>query len=83
LNFDLLETYSAASQTGTMGPIRRAINLILALALTVGCAAAFVYLLFYAAGFRIWMPVMSGVGVFVGLYWIWADYINADPRPEN
>jgi hypothetical protein len=66
-----------------LGPVRRAINLVLGLALTVGSAFASVYLLFYSAGFRFWMPVASGVGVFVGLYWLWADYINADPKSEQ
>jgi hypothetical protein len=29
------------------------------------------------------MPIAAGVGTFVGLYWLWADFINADPRPEK
>jgi hypothetical protein len=44
---------------------------------------ALVYLLFVAKGFYLWMPIGSGVMLFVGLYWLWADYINAEPRPEN
>jgi hypothetical protein len=39
--------------THQMGPVRRSINLVLALALTVGSAIALVYLLFYAAGFKL------------------------------
>jgi hypothetical protein len=55
---------------------RRAIALVFALALTIGSAFSLVYLLFYAAGFKVWMPVMSGVMLFIGLYWIWADYLK-------
>jgi hypothetical protein len=66
-----------------MGPVRRAISLICALILTGVSAAAFIWLLFYATRFRIWMPVSAGIGTFVGLYWLWADFINADPRPEK
>jgi hypothetical protein len=66
-----------------MGPVRRSINFILALTLTILSAWAFVWLLFFAAHFKFWMPVSAGVGTFVGLYWLWADFINADPRPEN
>jgi hypothetical protein len=29
------------------------------------------------------MPVSAGGGVFVGLYWLWADFINANPKPER
>jgi hypothetical protein len=66
-----------------MGPIRRAINLVLALALTAAGAFGLVYLLFYAAGWKGWMFMGTGAMFFVGLYWLWADFINADPRPEN
>jgi hypothetical protein len=66
-----------------MGPIRRSINLVLALALTGSCAFWFLYIFLYLDRFYIWMPVTAGVGTFVGLYWLWADFINADPRPEK
>jgi hypothetical protein len=61
-----------------MGPVRRSINLVAALALTGGSAYALVYLLFFAQGFYIWMPVSAGIGLTLGLYWLWEDFINAD-----
>ena len=70
-------------QIGRMGPVRRTINLICALGLTGARAFSFIYLIFYAHGFVAWMPVVAGVLTFVGLYWLWADFINADPRPEK
>jgi len=66
-----------------MGPVLRTISLVCALALTAGSAYALIYLLLYAAGFKIWMAAGAAVAVFFGLYWIWADFINADPRPEK
>jgi len=54
-----------------------------ALALTAGSGSALVFLLFYADRFYLWMPTSAGIALFVGGYWLWADFINADPRPEE
>jgi hypothetical protein len=72
-----------AGQIGRMGPVRRVVNLICALSLTGASAFSFIYLIFFAH--RVWplMVAVAGVLTFVGLYWLWADFINADPRPEN
>jgi hypothetical protein len=66
-----------------MGPMRRIISLTCALALSTASGAALFFLLFYADKFRFWMPVSAGVFLFIGLYWLYADFINADPRPEQ
>jgi len=65
------------------GPIRRTISFICALTLTSVSAFCLIYLLFYAARFKVWMPVSAGIFTFVGLYWLWTDFINADPTPEK
>ena len=65
-----------------MGPMRRVISLLCALALTGASAYAFVYLIFYASHYKFWMPTVAGMLTFVGLYWFWADFIK-DPRPEK
>jgi hypothetical protein len=78
-----VDEQTAADQKMMMGPVRRSINLICALAFLGGSACALVYILFYAKGFYYWMLVSSVLGVFVGLYWLWADFINADPRSEK
>jgi hypothetical protein len=72
-----------AGQIRRMGPVRRVVNLICALSLTGSGAFSFIYLTFFAH--RLWplMIAISGVLTFVGLYWLWADFINADPRPET
>jgi hypothetical protein len=66
-----------------MGPIRRTVGLIGALAMTGLCTYTLVYLLFFAKSFPIIVLPMVAVGTFIGLYWLWADYINADPKPES
>jgi hypothetical protein len=66
-----------------MGLVRRTINLICALGLTGTSVFSFIYFIFYAHNFFVWMLVASAVLTFVGLYWLWADFINADPRPET
>jgi len=67
-----------------MSPIRRAISLICALALTVAGGAWLLYPFISGDRFVLgWRPAAAGVPLFVGLYWLWADFINADPRPEK
>jgi len=66
-----------------MGPVRRTISLICALALMCASAYAFLYLIFYASRFKLWWPAGAAMLTFVGLYWLYADFINADPRPER
>jgi hypothetical protein len=75
-----------ASRVGgvkAMGPVRRTISLICALALTCASAYAFFYLIFYANHYKFLWHAGAGMLMFVGLYWLYADFINADPRPEK
>jgi hypothetical protein len=66
-----------------MSALRRAIHLIIALALTAVGFAEFVYLYFFAEAPRGWITVAAGLnGLCTGLYWLWDEYINA-PRPDN
>ena len=45
--------------------MRRTISFVLAVAMLLGCAYAFYFLLFEAAGYRFIWPAAAGVGVFV------------------
>jgi TPR repeat protein len=72
-----------------MGPVRRAINLICALGLTGAGAYFFFDFLFYhppraSHGGKFVALVIAGAATaaFLGLYWLWVDFINADPKPE-
>ena len=44
----------------------------------------FVFLLFFAkVPVKIMFILGAGMMLFGGLYWLWADYINAEPKPEK
>ena len=53
--------------------------MILALGLSAAGVGGFVYLLSFADGWKGWMIIASGTFGFIGLYWLWADFINAGP----
>jgi hypothetical protein len=66
-----------------MGPVRRIINFLAAMTLAaVGCGGLIYFLFFatYSRGVVLMGAATMGVA---GLYWLWVDFINADPRPEN
>jgi hypothetical protein len=54
-----------------------------ALALTVGGWGLFAYIMLFADHFRIWMVTAPAFAGTLGAIWLWADYIDADLRPEN
>ena len=62
--------------------LRRAIHLIIALALTAVGTAEFVYLYFFAEAPRGWITVAAGLMGCAGIYWLWDEYINAG-RPRD
>jgi hypothetical protein len=63
-----------------MGPIRRTFSLICALLLIAVCVAVLVWVFAYANSFRFVVPVSAGVGLFIGLWWLYTDFINATPK---
>jgi hypothetical protein len=65
-----------------MGPLRRTINLICALSLT-GAGLYVLSLLLTAERFQGRVAMAGAMMLSLGLYWLWADFINADPRPEQ
>lgn len=65
-----------------MSPIRRIINLVCALTLTLGGGAIVIFLLLFAHGWRGWMVMAGGSMLAGGACWLWADFINATPNEE-
>lgn len=67
-----------------MGPLRRAVNLIIALTLVaLGCGGV-VYFYFIATTWNQALAIAAGVVAAAGLYWLWDEHINAGPRtPER
>jgi hypothetical protein len=90
LKFGDLDLGRGSIKLGVMGSIRRAVNVIIALALAALGCGGFVYFYFIAAASKGWM-VISAVMGGVGLYWLSAEYLNRlsaeylnpDQRPEN
>jgi hypothetical protein len=53
------------------------VSLLLALCLTIAGAAALIYLLVFAAGWKGWI-VMAAGGLFAaGVMWLYSDFIDA------
>jgi hypothetical protein len=65
-----------------MGPARRTFGFLCALALSSGGAVSFVDLLLFSVHARVWMFAAAGLVTFLGVYWLWSDYINATPNEE-
>jgi hypothetical protein len=78
-----VEGITPTNRDGLMGPIRRTINFALAIALSAVGISSSVFLLFFAGGWKGWMVMASGSVAFVGLYWLWADFINVGSDSEN
>jgi len=66
-----------------MGPVRRIINFVAAMTLAAVGFGGLIYLLFFADRFRGVVLMGAATMGVAGLYWLWVDFINADPRPED
>jgi hypothetical protein len=66
-----------------MSPVRRVVNFVCALALTLAGGAGCAFLLFFFNGWRGY-PIIAvpPILLFAGLYWLWADFVNATPNDE-
>jgi hypothetical protein len=63
--------------------MRRTLNLIIALCLTLVGAGGVIYLLFFAAGWRGWMVMAAGLLFTAGVVWLYDDFINATPNERT
>ena len=66
-----------------MSSIRRAISLVIALALFVGGSGFLIYLFAFAAGFKWFMAVGAGFVACLGAYWLYEDFVDAKPNSQN
>jgi len=65
-----------------MGPIRKTLSLIFALALTGG--GLYVLSLLLTAHKYLGRIAMAGsLMLALGAYWLWTDFIKAKPTPES
>jgi hypothetical protein len=59
-----------------MGPLQRAINLIVALTLVALGWGGFAYFYFIDASWPWGMKVAAGIVGAAGLYWLWEEYLG-------
>jgi hypothetical protein len=69
--------------TGFMGPLHRAINLIIALTLVALGCAGIVYFYFIATIWNRGLAVAAGIVAVAGLYWLWDEYVHKWPESGN
>jgi hypothetical protein len=82
LNFDDLDLGRGSVKLGVMESIRGKLNVIMPLALTALGCGGFVYFYSFATAWKGWTVISAVMGV-AGLYWLWAEYLNPNQRPEN
>jgi hypothetical protein len=63
-----------------VGPVRRIINLFVALVLFIGGAGLMIYLLTMSAGWTGWMVIGSSFVACLGAAWLYEDFIKAKPN---
>ena len=83
VKFRALDLDLGQVNTGAVGPLHRAINLIVALTLVaLGCAGV-VYFYFIATIWNPGLAVAAGIVAAAGLYWLWDEYVHKWPASEN
>jgi hypothetical protein len=71
-----------------MGPVRRAINFVISLALAIGGIGGLAYHLLFseralAGRWGAFPLLVFAVIGFIGLYWFWADFIKGESRSKQ
>jgi len=66
-----------------MGPIHRAINLIVALTLVALGWGGFAYFYFSDTSWPLGMRVAAGIVGSAGLYWLWEEHVNVRRQGED
>ena len=66
-----------------MGPLHRAINLIVALTLVAIGGGGFVYFYFIDTAWPHWITVVAAIVGAAGLYWLWDEHVNVGERSRD
>ena len=66
-----------------MGPLHRAINMIVALTLVAIGAGGFVYFNFIDATWPRWITIVAIIVGAAGLYWLWEEHVNLGQQQRD
>ncbi|MGB8631278.1 MAG: hypothetical protein WCD69_18155 [Xanthobacteraceae bacterium] len=66
-----------------MGPLHRAINLIVALILVAIGGGGFVYFNFIDATWPRWITIVAIIVGAAGVYWLWEEHVNLGQQPRD
>src|SRR5271156_37124 len=66
-----------------MGPLHRAINLIVALTLVAMGGGGFIYFYFIDTAWPRWITVAAGIVGAAGVYWLWEEHVNLGQHSKN
>lgn len=83
MKFRALDQHFGQVDTGFMGPLHRAINLIVALTLVALGCAGIVYFYFVATIWNRGLAVAAGIVAVAGLYWLWDEYVHKWPEADH
>ena len=76
MKFGALDALAPWANPALMGPLRRAINLIIAVSLVAIGWGGFAYFYFTNASGPWGIKVAAAIVGFAGLYWLWEEYVN-------
>jgi hypothetical protein len=83
LKFGHLDPAIGSVNLDFMGPLHRAINLIIALTLVTLGWGGFVYFYFIDVSWPWGVTVAAGVVGLAGLYWLWDEHVNVGQQRED